>query len=90
MEKGKLSYSLILVIQLRPEGSIPSPRRRHCAGFIGSGLVIFGGFDGYFHNDLYYLDVKCYYNVKIPKSTITLDYFRLIDNQVTVYTFQFN
>jgi N-acetylneuraminic acid mutarotase len=33
--------------------SPPNPRRRHSAVFISSSLVIFGGFDGEFHNDMH-------------------------------------
>lgn len=36
---------------------IPKPRRRHCGCFVGSSLVIFGGFNGEYFNDLYYINV---------------------------------
>lgn len=36
----------------------PIPRRRHCAAFIGSSLVIFGGFNGEYFNDLHYVNVE--------------------------------
>ncbi len=32
---------------------VPCPRRRHSANFIGSSLIIFGGFNGSYFNDLY-------------------------------------
>ena len=35
----------------------PSPRRRHGGGFIGSSLVMFGGFDGNYFNDLFYINL---------------------------------
>jgi N-acetylneuraminic acid mutarotase len=35
----------------------PKARRRHCAGFVGSCLIIFGGFNGEYFNDLYYINV---------------------------------
>lgn len=35
----------------------PKPRRRHCAAFVGSCMVIFGGFNGEYFNDLYYINV---------------------------------
>lgn len=36
---------------------IPKARRRHCAGFVGSCMIIFGGFNGEYFNDLYYINV---------------------------------
>ena len=35
----------------------PKPRRRHCAGFVGSCMIIFGGFNGEYFNDLHYINV---------------------------------
>ena len=35
----------------------PKPRRRHSAVFISGTLVMFGGFDGSFFNDLNILDL---------------------------------
>lgn len=37
---------------------IPKPRRRASAVFISSSLVMFGGFDGEFYNDLYALHIN--------------------------------
>ena len=39
-------------------GRIPVPRRRHSAVFISSSLVMFGGFDGNFYNDLHALHLN--------------------------------
>lgn len=36
---------------------IPKPRRRHCGCFVGSCLIIFGGFNGEYFNDLHYINV---------------------------------
>ena len=36
----------------------PKPRRRHSALFISGALVMFGGFDGNFYNDLNVLDFQ--------------------------------
>lgn len=36
---------------------VPKPRRRHCAGFFGSSMLIFGGFNGEYFNDLHYINV---------------------------------
>lgn len=35
----------------------PKPRRRHCAGFVGSCMIVFGGFNGEYFNDLLYINV---------------------------------
>ena len=35
----------------------PKPRRRHCACFIGSSMLTFGGFNGDYFNDLHYINV---------------------------------
>lgn len=36
----------------------PIARRRHCAAFIGSSLMIFGGFNGEYFNDLNYITLQ--------------------------------
>jgi hypothetical protein len=35
----------------------PAARRRHGGGFIGSSLVLFGGFDGNYYDDLFYINL---------------------------------
>ena len=35
----------------------PNARRRHSGGFIGSSLVLFGGFDGNYFDDLFYINL---------------------------------
>ncbi|MCB0369688.1 MAG: hypothetical protein KDD45_09665 [Bdellovibrionales bacterium] len=35
----------------------PTARRRHSGGFIGSSLVLFGGFDGSYFDDLFYINL---------------------------------
>jgi hypothetical protein len=42
----------------------PKPRRRHSGGFIGSCLVLFGGFDGNYFNDHFYINL---YKNKSPQ-----------------------
>lgn len=37
-------------------GITPKPRRRHSAIFVSGSLVMFGGFDSSFYNDLHVLD----------------------------------
>jgi hypothetical protein len=36
---------------------LPKARRRHCAGFVGSCMISFGGFNGEYFNDLFYVNV---------------------------------
>ena len=36
----------------------PKERRRHCAAFVGSSLVVFGGFNGEYYNDLHYITIQ--------------------------------
>ena len=64
---GRFSSDLndILVIDIEKEVmktlktgfEAPKPRRRHCACFVGSCMLIFGGFNGEYFNDLYFLNV---------------------------------
>ena len=39
-------------------GVLPKPRRRHSALFVSNSLVMFGGFDGNFFNDLNIVDLN--------------------------------
>ena len=45
----------------------PKPRRRHSSVFIASSLIMFGGFDGNFYNDLHILHTN-----KTAKETIKI------------------
>jgi N-acetylneuraminic acid mutarotase len=64
---GRFSNDLndILVIDLekstmkalKTNVELPKARRRHSAFFVGSNLVIFGGFNGEYFNDLHYINV---------------------------------
>lgn len=38
-------------------GKNPQARRRHAGGFIGSCLVVFGGFDGNYKDDFFYINL---------------------------------
>jgi hypothetical protein len=38
-------------------GEVPKARRRHSALFLGSCMLIFGGFNGEYFNDMYYINV---------------------------------
>ena len=42
---------------LRVHGSIPKARRRHTSTFVGGCMVVFGGFNGEYFNDLNYINV---------------------------------
>lgn len=38
------------------QGQLPKPRRRHSSLFVSGSLIMFGGFDGNFYNDMNILD----------------------------------
>jgi N-acetylneuraminic acid mutarotase len=42
---------------LKVQGDLPKARRRHSACFLGSSMLIFGGFNGEYFNDLYYINI---------------------------------
>ena len=42
--------------EVKTIGVLPKPRRRHTAVFVSGALVMFGGFDGTFYNDINILD----------------------------------
>lgn len=42
---------------LKTSIELPKARRRHSACFVGSCMIIFGGFNGEYYNDLYYINV---------------------------------
>lgn len=42
---------------LKIQGEPPKARRRHSACFLGSSLLIFGGFNGEYFNDLHYINI---------------------------------
>ena len=41
---------------LKTSADLPRARRRHSACFVGSCMLIFGGFNGDYYNDLYYIN----------------------------------
>jgi len=61
---------------------VPKPRRRHSAVFISSSLIMFGGFDGEFYNDMHALHINEQQKniMKIEKSKIEKDFASLINN----------
>lgn len=42
---------------MKTKTEIPKARRRHSACFVGSNMIVFGGFNGEYFNDLYYINV---------------------------------
>lgn len=62
---------------------IPKPRRRHSAVFICSSLVMFGGFDSEFYNDMYamHLNAAAKSAVQVQLSTIHTDYANILRDE---------
>lgn len=58
----------------------PPARRRHSAVFIASSLLMFGGFDGDFYNDLNVLHLNKHLKdtIQVSKSTLCEDYASLV------------
>ena len=65
---------------------IPRPRRRHSCIFISNCLVMFGGFDSEFFDDLNVMDLKKnsrgIENTPIEASTIDSDFLSLLNNPI--------
>ena len=63
---------------------LPKPRRRHSCIFVSNCLVMFGGFDGEFYDDLNVMDMHQSFrgidNTYISPSTINTDYISLLNN----------
>ena len=64
---------------IKTYGSIPEPRRRATGCFAGSSLVVFGGYNGVFLNDLSLIDVSRVDKIKIRKSSLAKDVAQLCD-----------
>ena len=62
-------------------GVLPKPRRRHSALFVSNSLVMFGGFDGNFFNDLNIVDLNqtTKSQVIVSQTSITQDYLKMVD-----------
>ena len=60
---------------------MPKPLRRHSAVFVSSTLVMFGGFDGEFFNDMHLLhfDQLEREPSSLATSTLFSDYAKLVD-----------
>lgn len=60
---------------------MPKPRRRHSAVFVSSTLVMFGGFDGEFFNDMHLLHFEPeHFNQQGPTCLLE-DYAKLVDSK---------
>jgi N-acetylneuraminic acid mutarotase len=44
--------------EIKAHGQMPKPRRRHSSVFVGNSIVMFGGFDGSFFNDMQIMDFQ--------------------------------
>lgn len=68
--------------EMEVNGPLPKPRRRHSAVFVSGSLVLFGGFDGTFYNDLQILDFQSSKNqvIKIQPTSINQDYKSLVNS----------
>lgn len=67
--------------EINQNGNIPSVRRRHSMVLIGSSILLFGGFNGKYLNDLYHLNL---FHIK-PNRKISFDKFSIqTQNYVTL------
>ena len=69
--------------ELEVSGPLPKPRRRHSAVFVSGALVLFGGFDGSFYNDLQILDFQSAKKqvIRIQPTSISQDYKSLVNSE---------
>lgn len=60
----------------------PKARRRHSACFIGSCMLIFGGFNGEYYNDLYYINVfELKTRLQVPSSPRDHNCSKMVNNK---------
>jgi len=71
-DTDKLEWTLIEVGHPQPK-----PRRRHSTIFVSNCLVMFGGFDGEFFNDLNVMDMS---KVSTPQDT-EIEFSSLVDSR---------
>lgn len=60
---------------------MPKPRRRHSAVFVSSTLVMFGGFDGEFFNDMHLLHFEPENFSQQGPTCLLEDYAKLVDSK---------
>lgn len=65
------------------KGALDAPiaRRRHCAAFMGSSLLVFGGFNGEYFNDLHYITLQ-ESKTWVNKSSVVSRLAQLVNNPV--------
>mgnify|MGYP000241733760 CR=1 FL=1 len=66
------------------QGEIPKARRRHSACFLGSSMLIFGGFNGEYFNDLHYINIVHPKKKFFVNSTITTECLAQMEKSKTL------
>lgn len=67
---------------LKTGPELPKARRRHSACFIGSCMLIFGGFNGEYYNDLYYINVfELKTRLQVPSSPVHKNLINIINEK---------
>lgn len=64
-----------------PVENMPKPRRRACINFIGNCLIMFGGFNSQYFNDLHFINVTD--GLEKPKkySRKTMELVKMVNNK---------
>lgn len=60
------------ITNLKVYGEAPKARRRHSACFLGSSMLIFGGFNGEYFNDLHYIKISSNKKKSMGTDSLTL------------------
>jgi N-acetylneuraminic acid mutarotase len=94
---GRFCNDLSDILMLDPEkntitnvkfqGEAPKARRRHSACFLGSSMLIFGGFNGEYFNDLHYINVYSTKKKVDNLSPLTVDRVEKLSNITGIKTF---
>lgn len=58
---------------MKVHGDPPKARRRHSACFLGSSMMIFGGFNGEYFNDLHYINIYSNRKKVAPRRDLELE-----------------
>lgn len=67
---------------LKIGSDLPKARRRHSACFIGSCMIVFGGFNGEYYNDLYYINVfELRTRLQIPPSNLLKNIGKIVNDK---------
>lgn len=83
MHKFDMTTNTWSKVTISKEGNYPRARRRHSCVLIESYMLMFGGFDGEFFNDLHLLDLKRRATTvsNIIESTLNVDLCNLINRR---------